>query len=142
MNKKIQFLFISVLLSLALHSCMSTSAYKNDGVFEGRSCSRYTNEPYMGVSKVYIEGGIIRKIEFKIIDTTKNELFDDKYEYHYIGNDLYINQCRNDWKGVQTYPEKLIKVQKIEDVDAVSGATWSYNMFKSSVQIALQKASQ
>jgi major membrane immunogen (membrane-anchored lipoprotein) len=140
MKNKILCCFWQSILILILFSCMAATTYKHDGVFEGRSCSRYTNEPYVGISKIYIENGTIRKIEFKIMDTTKNELFDDKYENHYIGNDLYINQCRNDWKGVLSYPQKLIETQKIEEVDAVSGATWSYNMFKSSVQVALQKA--
>lgn len=73
------------------------------------------------------------------MDTSNQELFDEKYEKHFIGNELYTNQCRNDWKGVQSYPEKLLKSQRLDDLDAVTGATWSYNIFKSSISIALQK---
>jgi major membrane immunogen (membrane-anchored lipoprotein) len=125
---------------LAVLSCAFKSNYKNDGVFEGRSRSRYTSEPFVAISKVHIEQGIIRKIDFQIIDTLNNELFDDKYENHFIGNSDYINQCRNDWKGILKYPAELIKTQEMDSVDAVSGATWSYNMFKSSTEIALDKA--
>jgi len=52
---------------------------------------------------------------------------------------MYIDQCRNDWKGVQHYPAELLKKQKIDLVDAVSGATWSYIIFKASVEKALNK---
>jgi major membrane immunogen (membrane-anchored lipoprotein) len=96
----------------------------------------------VGISKVYISKGIICKIDFQIMDTLNNELFDDKYEKHFVDNNYYTNQCRNDWKGVLHYPEELLKTQIIDSVDAVSGATWSYNIFKSSAGIALGKANQ
>jgi hypothetical protein len=44
-------------------------------------------------------------------------------EKHFVNNELFINQCRNDWKGVQTYPQKLIKKRYIDCVDAFRGAT-------------------
>lgn len=110
-----------------------------DGTYEGSSRSVYTNEPFVGKVKIVIKRGNIANIEFKIVDTTKNEIFDEKYEKHFIGNNYYIEQCRNDWKGVQTYPEKLLKAQDISGVDAVSGATWSYNIFKESVNKALSR---
>jgi major membrane immunogen (membrane-anchored lipoprotein) len=53
---------------------------------------------------------------------------------------LYVDQCRKDYKGVQTYPGKLLQAQHVEKVDAVSGATWSYNIFKASVNEALKNA--
>ncbi len=42
-------------------------------------------------------------------------------------------QCKNDWKGVRTYPKKLLKIKDINKIDATSGATWSYNIFRASV---------
>jgi major membrane immunogen (membrane-anchored lipoprotein) len=129
-----------VFIILALFACTSRTIYRSDGVFEGRSRSHYTSEPFVGITKVYISKGIISKIDFQIIDTLNNELFDDKYEKHFVGNDEYINQCRNDWQGVLMYPKELLKTQIIDSVDAVSGATWSYNIFRSSVEIALGKA--
>jgi major membrane immunogen (membrane-anchored lipoprotein) len=111
-----------------------------DGSYDGCSRAIYLQENYWGHTKVTIENGYITKIDFKIVDSTKNELFDDKYERYFKGNDLYISQCRNDWKGVQMYPKKLLKYQKLQSVDAVTGATWSYNMFKYSAAEALKKA--
>ena len=40
------------------------------------------------------------------------------------------------------YAEQYMKVQSLTEVDAVSGATISYNQFVEAVQSALQKAAQ
>lgn len=129
-----------VAFTIIVIACTNKGLYKNDGVYEGHSQSKYKEEPYMGFTKVFIKNGEIDKIEFKIVDTSKNELFDSLYYKHYLDNPEYMEQCHKDWKGVLDYPEKLLKVQDINRVDAVTGATWSYNLFKSSVNIALKKA--
>jgi major membrane immunogen (membrane-anchored lipoprotein) len=59
---------------------------------------------------------------------------------HFKDNPVYIKQCRKDSKGVRAYPKKLFKTQDIDQVDAMSGATWSYNIFKASVNEALKNA--
>lgn len=111
-----------------------------DGTYEGSSRAIYLQENYWGHTKITIENGYITKVDFKIIDSTRNEVFDDKYERYFKGNDVYISQFRNDWKGIRTYPEKLIKYQRLHSIDAVTGATWSYNLFKYSAAEALKKA--
>ena len=112
----------------------------NDGVYSGESRSIYVQEPYYGQTTVTIKDDQIVSVDFRIIDKTHNEVFDEKYEKHFKGNDEYIQQCRKDWEGVQTYPKTLLKKKSIEKVDAVSGATWSYNMLKASLQEALKAA--
>jgi major membrane immunogen (membrane-anchored lipoprotein) len=114
-------------------------SYK-DGAFSGKSQDAYTDEPYWGIVSVTLKNGSFTEVSFIIRDTALNENFDSLYEKHFEGNEVYIQQCRNDWKGVQTYPEKLMKVQEIDKLDAISGATWSYNIFKASVKDALNKA--
>jgi len=111
-----------------------------NGTFEGRSHSIYKNEPYKGVTRVTIQNGKIQNVTFQIIDTTKNELFDQNYSSHFPTEPVYQKQCVEDWKGVLNYPKQLLKKQNITDIDAVTGATWSYNMFISSASIALKKA--
>lgn len=111
-----------------------------DGYYTGSSRAGYTDEPYYGYSKIMIENGEIAKVVFFIRDSAKHEYFDNKYEKYFAGNDLYVQQCRNDWKGIQSYPDSLIKYQDINKVDVISGATWSYNIFKASVQEALNGA--
>jgi major membrane immunogen (membrane-anchored lipoprotein) len=79
-------------------------------------------------------------VQFTVLDKAKNEIFDEKYENHYREIPEYIQQCRNDWQGVQTYPGRLLGAQDINKVDAITGATWSFNLFKASLVAALTAA--
>lgn len=135
MIKKV--ILISVVLVLQQFS--GDGPYK-DGLYRGVSRSIYQDEPYYGYSNITIENGKIIKVEFSVRDSSKHEIFDDKYERYFVGNDEYIRQCRSDRKGMKSYPDSLIKYQDLSKVDAISGATWSYNIFKASVQEALSIA--
>jgi major membrane immunogen (membrane-anchored lipoprotein) len=135
MIKKTIFAFI--LLMLVAFS--GDGPYK-DGNYTGTSRAIYTNEPYYGYSKIAIKNGKIIKVEFFVRDSSRHEYFDDKYEKYFAGNNVYIQQCRNDWKGIQSYPDSLLKYQDLDKVDVISGATWSYNIFKASTQEALSAA--
>lgn len=107
--------------------------------YEGRSQASYTNEPYIGITKLSFENNKLVKVEFQIVDTLNNEIFGSDYEKHYPDNEEYRMQCRKDWQGVLNYPKELLMKQDISKVDAVSGATWSYNLFKASTVNALSK---
>ncbi len=127
MNKS-YFIFIALLL-------FSFSADKQypDGEYFGTSRAGYTDEPYYGHVALTIRNGEIVKVNFCIRDSAKHEYLDNQYERHFAGNDLYIQQCRNDVKGLRSYPDSLLKCQDISKVDAITGATWSFNIFKASV---------
>jgi major membrane immunogen (membrane-anchored lipoprotein) len=111
-----------------------------DGTYEGKSRAKYIYEPYWGDVHLTLKNGLLTDIKFVIRDSNLHETFDGKYEKHFEGNPEYIQQSRNDWKGVQAYPKKLSEKQDINKLDAISGATWSYNIFRSSVNEALKKA--
>ncbi len=111
-----------------------------DGHYNGISRAIYTDEPFYGITKIAIENGKIVKVIFFVRDSSKHEYFDDKYEKYFAGNDEYVQQCRNDWKGINSYPDSLLKYQDIDKVDAISRATWSFNIFKASVKQALSSA--
>jgi acetyl esterase/lipase len=113
-----------------------------DGIFAGSSQSLYADEPYWGIVKLKIRDNSISDISFTIRDSSLHETFNEKYEKHFEGNQNYVQQCRNDWNGVKTYPEKLHRTQDPDKVDVVSGATWSYNIFKASLKEALKDAIQ
>lgn len=130
-----------IMLIILLGSCEKHKKYV-DGIYYGKSKAIYNDENFWGQVRLTIENGKIIDVDFKIIDSTSHEIFDYTYEKHYIGNDLYMQQCRDDWQGMLKYPEKLIKHQNMEDVDVISGATWSYNMLKYSTIEALQNAKQ
>ena len=111
-----------------------------DGIYTGQSQDNYSDEPYWGKARITIKKGLIAKVNFMIRDSNLHETFNSKYKKHFEGNEEYINQCKNDWKGVRTYPKKLLQIKNINKIDATSGATWSYNIFRASVTEALKKA--
>jgi major membrane immunogen (membrane-anchored lipoprotein) len=111
-----------------------------DGDFEGKSCAIYTGEPYWGIVRIKIEDGIYKNVSFMIRDSSLHETFSKKYAVHFKDNPVYIKQCKKDSKGVKAYPKKLVKKQDLDKVDAMSGATWSCNIFKASVNEALKNA--
>jgi major membrane immunogen (membrane-anchored lipoprotein) len=104
------------------------------------SRAKYTGEPYWGKVEVIIDKGVISVVKFTIRDSALHEPFNLAYAKHFEGNPLYIQQTKNDWNGVQTYPRKAIETQDANKVDAISGATWSYNIFKAALNEALRKA--
>jgi major membrane immunogen (membrane-anchored lipoprotein) len=111
-----------------------------DGHYTGISRAGYTDEPYYGCTQIVVHEGRITQVEFFVRDSLKHEYFDDQYERYFAGNDVYVQQCRNDRKGVLSYPDSLLKYQNITKVDAIAGATWSYNLFKASLKETLSKA--
>ena len=135
MRNKIIITFLIVLLA-----AFSIGGPYYDGIYIGASRAAYINEPYYGFSKIVVENGNIINVEFFIRDSSKHVNFNEEYEKYFAGNDLYVQQCRNDWKGVKSYPDTLLKYQSIDKVDAISGATWSFNIFKASIQEALSDA--
>lgn len=117
-----------------------TSASYRDGIFEGRSRAKYVGEPYWGIVKVTIRKGSLTDINFMIRDSALHETFNEYYEKHFEGNPVYIEQSRNDWKGVQIYPKMFSDAGDLDKIDAITGATWSYNIFRAAVKRALKSA--
>ncbi|MEJ5264446.1 MAG: FMN-binding protein [Bacteroidales bacterium] len=132
--------FISfVVVIINLLSSLNAQQYKN-GTYEAQSRSKYRDEPFVAHVKITIKNDSVVAIQFWIVDTVRKELFDDKYERHYKDNPAYVDQCRNDLKGIQQYPKVFLVKQKISQVDALTGATWSYNMFVAALEAALKQA--
>lgn len=126
--------------SICLLTAFSLYLPFKDGKFSGKSKSIYTEEPYYGCTNITIKNGKMTQIDFLVRDSAKHIDFDANYETYFAGNEIYILQCRNDWKGIQKYPDSLLKYQDINKVDAIAGATWSYNLFIASVKEALARA--
>jgi major membrane immunogen (membrane-anchored lipoprotein) len=145
-------LFIIIILLFSSSFCMAedlnltgcnnqdTLIRYKDGTYEGHSRATYVDEPYWGSVQITLKNGSFTSIIFTIRDSALHEPFNENYEKHFQGNPVYIQQSRNDWKGVQTYPRKLSESQDINKVDAISGATWSFNIFKASLNEAMKNA--
>lgn len=86
-------------------------------------------EGYHVEATMVVSGGAIQSMQWKIIDTL-GRVFDDKYEKIFTGNNVYIQQCRDNLSGMQGFVPELIKEQDPKTVDTVSGATWAYNKFE------------
>jgi major membrane immunogen (membrane-anchored lipoprotein) len=139
-------MFISTLISQGQDLKSTDKAVKDssvvnkDGGYEGKSRAKYIYEPFWGCVHFTLKNGQFIDIKFVIRDSSHHETFDGRYEKHFEGNPVYIQQSRNDWKGVQTYPQRLSEIQDINKLDAISGATWSYNIFRASVNEALKNS--
>ena len=133
-----------IITGIVIIACIALSfvyvgKYKN-GTFRGISRSIYTSEEFYGDATLTIQDDTITNIDFRIVDSSNHEIFDENYENHYIGNEVYIQQCRDNWKAMQTFPDDLIQYQDLDSVDVISGATWACNLFKAAVSEALKEA--
>jgi major membrane immunogen (membrane-anchored lipoprotein) len=112
-----------------------------DGTYDGISRASYTSEPFWGHLQVSVLNGSFTDVRFMIRDSNLNEYVDSIYGVNnYSSEPLYMQQCVNDGKGIKIYPQRLVQSQDIDNVDAVSGATWSYNIFIASTKDALKNA--
>src|SRR5674476_1364207 len=127
-------------LKLTDRAVKDTTVMYKDGNYEGKSRAKYIYEPFWGSIRFTIKNGIFADIKFVIRDSSMHETFDGKYEKHFEGNPEYIQQSRNDWKGVQTDTEKRAKKQDINKVERSTGDTWSYNIFRASTNKALKNS--
>ena len=136
------------LLTLSFQPVTPPGAHKNllqagsvnypDGIYEGRSQDGYAGmEPYWGIVKIKVEKGVFTSVNFMIRDTSIHEYVDYLYGINNFPTiPAYKLQCIKDGNGIKTYPKKLLQTQDMGKMDATSGATWSYNIFKASVKEA------
>jgi len=127
---------VLVIYSLAM-TCVKQFT---DGVYRGESRSKYSAEPYWGQVSVEIKNDKVTLLSFQILDKDKKEVFGPEYERHFKDYPAYVTQCRNEVKGIKAYTEAFIKTGTMEKVDAITGATWSYNIFRDALNTALDKA--
>jgi major membrane immunogen (membrane-anchored lipoprotein) len=133
--KKLVYVFMVFLLI----SCSSKIKPISNGIFHGESRAQYTSEPFWGNAFIEIQNQKVKEVKFYIIDKDTDEIFDQNYENHYKGNDTYIQQCRKDWSGLNNYIKVFNETKDLNKIDSISGATWSFNIFKSTMVIALEK---
>lgn len=110
-----------------------------DGIYLGKSQSKYTGEPFWGNIQISLENGAFTTVQFSIRDTLLHTKVDSMYGViNYSAYPVYMQQCVNDGHGIEIYPQRVLKTQDVDKVDAISGATWSYNIFKATANEALK----
>jgi major membrane immunogen (membrane-anchored lipoprotein) len=112
-----------------------------DGTFKGESQANFTSEPYWGHVQITMKDNLFTEVDFTVRDTIKHQPVDSMYGIHYFfGNSLYMQQCASNGHGILEYPKLLMQMQNLDKVDAISGATWSYLIFKATAKEALKAA--
>lgn len=135
--------FFLMILSLFTYSlCGDSSNTYQDGNYYGISRDKYIEEPYWGHARIKVTGGYFTSLDFMIRDSSNHETFDSIYGVVYFSDypDYYQQQLINDRHGIEEYPKRLLKSQNLDKISAITGATWSYNIFMSSVRNALKYA--
>jgi len=110
-----------------------------DGVYEGQSA--FTSESFYGKAKITINNGQISDVVFNIYDNARDRVLDDNYSKEvYASSPDYQEQTKNELAGIIKYNSGLISKQDVNKVDVISGATWSYNIYKEVLANTLKKA--
>ena len=135
---KSRYVIVAVLLiaiAAAVFVAKRISRGYRDGVYEGE----YHSENGGGGTKVVlkIENNAIVDCQMTATDA-EGHVKDENYGK----NDSEANYrlCQISVAGMRQYPGELLKVQDIDKVDAVSGATVTHREFQIAVRQALQKA--
>ena len=145
MKKKI----IALLCGTAAMSAMLTgcgAANYADGTYEGKSQvyegDEEGNGDGYGVVTITIKDNTITACEYKTYQTD-GTLKDDDYgkQNGEIANKDYYAKAQKAVKACSVYAEDLVG-KELGDVDAITGATISYNEFKEAAANALDQAKQ
>jgi major membrane immunogen (membrane-anchored lipoprotein) len=118
---------------------VSASAYK-DGTYEVKTDN--DSEGYYTKATVIIENGKITLADWCIYDSLRDDMpFDENY-YTVFDDEIYQQQSKDDYSGSRDYTSEYIETQDLNQVDAVSGATWTNEHFKTVIKLALLEASK
>lgn len=144
MKKLIMLLCGSAALTVLLTGC--GSANYADGTYEGKSQvyegDEEGNGDGYGVVTLTIKDNTITACEYKTYQTD-GTLKDDDYgkQNGEIANKDYYAKAQKAVKACAVYAENLVG-KNLDDVDAITGATISYNEFREAVADALDQAKQ
>ena len=141
MKKFIYLLFVSILALGLFAGCGKASgstSYK-DGTYTGKS-GQDDKGAYGEASVTIIENKIT---DCKYVTRQSDGSIKDE-EYGKVNGEIsnrdYYDKAQLAVKAMQQYAQELVKVQKLEEVDAVSGATIAHDQFTEAVKDALAQA--
>lgn len=152
--KKYAVVLVVAILSVGLLAGCSSSPQKDSPAAAKEQVKSYKDGTYTATSSpdergavgevsLVIEKGKISKAEYKgIMKDGKVKDIDYGKTNGKIENQEFYNKAQNAVKAIPTYPAKLVETQDMAKIDAISGATVSYNQFAEAVKKALEKARQ
>lgn len=144
MKKKIIYPALTLALTLSLLSgCNGRSediSYKN-GTYTGKSSE--DDRGAYGEATITIADNKITDCKY-VTWQSDGRVKDEEYgEVNgKISNQDYYDKAQLAVEAMTQYARELVEVQKLEDVDAVSGATIAYNQFVEAAKKALEEAKQ
>lgn len=134
--KKILLSLLLLLSLLSLIGCSKSEASYKDGVYQARSTGTDDHGGY-GKVEITITDGKISDVQFQTFNK------DDSIKDASYGQGLPEGQYKIAQASIAAnaeYAKQLMEYQKLIDVDAISGATWNYQLFQDAVEQALQAA--
>lgn len=135
---KIFALALVLTLALALTACGGSAEYK-DGKYEAESDDRDEHGGY-GVVSIEVKDGKIAACEYNTYNKD-GSLKDENYQIKLKDENPALFKLAQDSVAANPgYAEQLVKYQKVEDVDVISGATWNHLLFKDAAEKALKDA--
>lgn len=151
--KKQTLLLIIVMLALTLFTgCGSSTKETSPAPAAGKQAKALKDGTYtaksgpddrgaVGEVTLVIEKGKIVKADYKgVMKDGKIKDVDYGKTNGTIENQAFYNKAQHAVKSLATYGPKLVETQDLGKVDAVSGATLSYNQFAEAVKKALDQA--
>ena len=144
--KKLLSIFIISILALSFAACSSKETA--DGTYTAQSSvyeglededGEEGGEGY-GVVTITVKDNVITACEFTTYmpdGTPKDENYGK--EDGEIRNQDYYNKAQRAVKASQNYAEQLAAKGSLDQVDAITGATISYDEFKEAVNLALKE---
>ena len=116
----------ALILACALAGCGGSKTYK-DGTYTGKSA--VFSGDVEGNFKTYEENGTLKDENYGMADGE-------------IKNQDYYNKAQKAIKGSEAYAKEIIGKINPDEVDSISGATYSHNQFTDAVYDALDKAAE
>ncbi len=151
MKKAIAVILLTLTAAAVCTGCSGGSKTYKDGTYTAQS-SLYESmsdededeggEGY-GVVTITLKDNVITDCEFTTYmpDGTVKDAEYGKEDGE-IANQDYYNKAQRAVKGSQKYAEQLVEKGTLGDVEAVTGATISYDEFREAVGLALKDAEQ
>ncbi len=125
---------------VTVSACQNSTTLK-DGTFVGVS-QKDENDAYASVT-LTIKNQEISDVNF-VTYQKDGSIKDEDYgkTAGEITNQEFYNKAQKAVKAMTTYQEQLIETKDIDEVDAISGATISYEQFKEATETALKEAQE
>jgi major membrane immunogen (membrane-anchored lipoprotein) len=137
MKKLLSILSIVIfLMSFSAIIINAATTYK-DGVYSAKS--EPDERGNYATIKITVKNGSITVCDWKEL-TKDGKVKDESYGKYPGVKEADYQKAQNALKATNTYGDKLVKVQEVDKVDAVSGATNSNKLFKELAKKALQNA--